>query len=55
MQRNANTFYKTQKAGDFITFFSQHKAVAVPKELEAFLSSNPNPNTPVIVEFKLKN
>lgn len=53
--RKDNRLYKTQKAGDLITFFKQNKNVAVPKELEEFLKSNPPANTPIIVEFKLKN
>lgn len=55
LEREGNKFYKTQKASDLITFFEQNKNVAVPKELEAFLKSNPPGTTPVIVEFKLKN
>ena len=53
--RKGDRFYKTQKAGDLFTFFAQHKDVAVPKDLESFLKSNPPATTPVIVEFKLKN
>lgn len=53
--RKGDRFYKTQKAGDLLSFFSQNKNVPVPKELEIFLKSNPHATTPVIVEFKLKN
>lgn len=55
MMRKEDRFYKTQKASDLTSFFEQHKDVAVPKELEHFLKSNPPAATPVIVEFKLKN
>ena len=55
LSRKGNRFYKTQKAGDLLTFFTQNKNVPVPKELESFLMSNPPATTPVIVEFKLKN
>jgi hypothetical protein len=53
--RQGNYFYKAQKASDLVTFFEQHKNMVVPKELESFLKSNPPANSPVIVEFKLKN
>jgi hypothetical protein len=53
--RKGDKLYKTQKAGDLITFFAQNKNVAVPKELEDFLKSNPPATAPIIVEFKLKN
>lgn len=53
--RNGDRFYKSQKAGDLQNFFAQHKEVAVPKEIETFLQSNPPAATPVVVEFKLKN
>ncbi|MBO9681866.1 MAG: 6-bladed beta-propeller [Flavisolibacter sp.] len=53
--RKGDRFYKSQKAGDLLTFFAQHKDVPVPIELESFLKSNPPATTPVIVEFKLKN
>ena len=55
VQRNGDKFYKTQKAGDLVAFFEQHKAVPVPKELESFLRNKPNSTSPVIIEFKLKN
>jgi hypothetical protein len=55
LSRKGNRFYKTQKAGDLIAFFTQNKNMTVPKELEKFLKSNPHATTPVIVEFKLKN
>jgi hypothetical protein len=55
LSRKGDRFYKSQKAGDLLTFFAQNKGVAVPKELESFLLSNPHPTTPVIVEFKFKN
>ena len=51
--RKGNRIYKTIKAGDLVTFFSQNKNTPVPKELENFLRSNPPATTPVIVEFKL--
>jgi hypothetical protein len=53
--RKGDRLYKSQKAGDLITFFAQNKNVAAPKELENFLKSNPPATTPIIVEFKLKN
>ncbi|HEX7847919.1 MAG TPA: hypothetical protein VF476_19095, partial [Chitinophagaceae bacterium] len=55
LSRKGGKFYKTQKAGDLVAFFAQHKNVAVPKELENFLKIDPPAATPVIVEFKLKN
>ena len=55
LSRKGNRFYKTQKAGDLLTFFTQNKNVPVPTELESFLLSNPPATTPVIIEFKLKN
>lgn len=55
LEREGGRFYKTQKASELIAFFEQNKSVAVPKELETFLKSNPPAATPVIVEFKLKN
>jgi 6-bladed beta-propeller len=55
LSRKGDRFYKSQKAGDLLTFFKQNKNVGVPKELESFLKSNPHATTPVIVEFKLKN
>ncbi|MEI6945876.1 6-bladed beta-propeller [Paraflavisolibacter sp. H34] len=48
-------YYKTQKAGDLIAFFEKNKNVAIPRELEAFLKSNPPATSPIIVEYKLKN
>jgi hypothetical protein len=53
--RQGNKFYKTQKSGDLVSFFEQHKSIVVPKELEGFLKSNPPSATPVIIEFQLKN
>jgi hypothetical protein len=53
--RQRDKFYKSQKAGDLISFFEQNKNAPVPKELESFLKSNPSATTTVIVEFKLKN
>ena len=53
--RQGDRFYKSQKAGDLVSFFEQHKNMLIPKELESFLKSNPPAATPVIVEFKLKN
>jgi hypothetical protein len=55
LQRHGDRFYKSQKAGDLLQFFEQHKSVPVPKELENFLASKPNSTAPVIVEFKFKN
>lgn len=49
-----NRFYKLQKAGDLLSFFKQHPAVAVPKELEDYLKSNPSETAPVLVQFTLK-
>jgi hypothetical protein len=55
ISRKDDRFYRSQKAGDLITFFAKNKNVPVPKELENFLKSNPPAATPVIIEFKLKN
>jgi hypothetical protein len=55
VSRKGDRFYKSQKAGDLLSFFAQNKNVQVPRELENFLQSNPHPTTPVIVEFKLRN
>ncbi len=53
--RKGTQVYKAQKAGELLAFFSQNKDVPVPKELDAFLKSNPPADSPVIVAFKLKN
>lgn len=53
--RSMDKFYKTQKAGDLLTFFEKNKDVPIPPELERFIKSNPSPTTPVIIEFKFKN
>ena len=53
--RKGDKFYRPQKAGDLIAFFTQNKNVPVPKELDSFIKSNPPAASPVIVEFKLKN
>ena len=55
MSPKKDKFYKTQKAGDILTFFEKNKRVPVPKELESFIKSDPPATTPVIIEFKLKN
>ncbi|HEY0039154.1 MAG TPA: hypothetical protein VGB71_00755, partial [Flavisolibacter sp.] len=55
LDRIGDRFYKSQKAGDLVAFFEQHKTVPVPIELENFLNSKPASTSPVIVEFKLKN
>jgi len=55
VQRNGDRFYKPQKAGDLLAFFAKHKGVVPPKELESYLNSKPNTDSPVIVEFKFKN
>ena len=55
IMRDGDKFYKPQKASDLLTFFDQNKNVPVPKDLEEFIKSKPAANTPVIVEFKLKN
>jgi len=55
ISRKGDRFYKPQKAGDLLGFFEKNKTMTVPKELEVFLKSNPPAETPVIVEFKLKN
>jgi hypothetical protein len=54
-QRKGDWFYKTQKAGDLLAYFKQHKDVPVPKELEGFIKSNPSEAAPIIVAFKFKN
>jgi hypothetical protein len=53
--RKGDRYYKPQKAGDLIAFFGKNKNVAVPRELESFLNSNPPASTPIIIEYKLKN
>jgi hypothetical protein len=53
--RKGERFYKSQQAGEILTFFAQHKDVPVPQEVENFLKGNPPTTAPVIVEFKLKN
>jgi hypothetical protein len=53
--RKGDKWYKPQRAADILTFFEQHKDIAVPKELESFLNSKPPAASPVIVEFKFKN
>ncbi|MFL5746332.1 MAG: 6-bladed beta-propeller [Niastella sp.] len=55
VSRKMDKFYKTQKAGDLVTFFEKNKNVPVPKELDNFIKSHPPATTPVIIEFKLKN
>lgn len=55
VSRNQDKFYKTQKAGDMVTFFEKHKDIPVPRELESFIKKNPPAATPIIIEFKLKN
>ena len=52
--RESGTFYKSQKAGDLLTFFDKNKNIPIPKELEQFIKSKPPAAMPVIVEFKLK-
>lgn len=48
-------FYKTVNAGELIDFFNQNKHAVIPLELESYLLSKPQSNTPVLVEFKFKN
>jgi 6-bladed beta-propeller len=55
IMRKGDSFYKPQKAGDLLAFFTKNSKAPVPKEVEDFLKSNPPAATPVIVEFKLKN
>jgi hypothetical protein len=43
------------KADALISFFKQNPDVAVPAELALFLQNNPDKNTPVVVEYSLKN
>ena len=52
--RESGTFYKSQKAGDLLSFFDKNKNVPIPKDLEQFIKSKPPAAMPVIVEFKLK-
>jgi hypothetical protein len=54
-QRKGDRFYKPQRASDLLAFFTQNKSAPVPRELEEFIKSKPPANTPVIVEFKMKN
>ncbi|MDF2192688.1 hypothetical protein [Paraflavitalea sp. CAU 1676] len=53
--RKNDRFYKTQKAGDLLSFFEKNKDIPVPPDLESFIKSNPPATTPVIIEFKFKN
>lgn len=53
--RRKDKFYKTQKAGDLMAFFENHKDIPIPPDLEKFIKGNPSPATPVIIEFKFKN
>jgi hypothetical protein len=53
--RNSNRYYKLQRVSDLLPFFDQNKNIPIPKELEAFLKSNPPGTTPIIVEYKFKN
>jgi hypothetical protein len=55
IERKGSTFYKSQEAGDLLTFFDKYKDVPIPKELQNFIKSKPPESTPVIVEYKLKN
>lgn len=55
MLRKGNRFYKTVVAADLISFFEQNKNVPVPRELDSFLKNKPRGNTPVLIEFKLRN
>ena len=55
VSRNKDKFYKTQKAGDMVTFFEKHKDIPIPRELESFIKKNPPAATPIIIEFNLKN
>jgi hypothetical protein len=55
ISRKKDRLYKTQKAGDILTFFEKNKNVPVPPDLENFIKSNPPATTPVIIEFKFKN
>lgn len=55
LSRKGDKFYSPQNAGALIAFFDQNKNVAAPKELQDFIKSKPAANTPVIVEFQLKN
>ena len=53
--RSGNKFYKLLKAETLISFFKQNPEVPVPAELAVFLQNDPNKDTPVAVEYSLKN
>lgn len=48
-------FFNLIKAGDLQAFFEKHKEAVPPTELKAYLQSNPSPESPVVVSFKLKS
>lgn len=52
---SGNKFYKQLKAETLLSFFKQNPDVAVPKELARLLQSNPDKNTPVVIEYSFKN
>jgi hypothetical protein len=53
--QSGNKHYTLLKADALISFFKQNPDVAVPAELALFLQNNPDKNTPVVVEYSLKN
>lgn len=55
IQRVGNKIYKLLKADNLISFFKQNPGIEIPRELAVFLQNNPDKNTPVVVECKLKD
>ena len=55
VMRSGHTFYRLLKADLLVSFFRQNPAIAIPKELSAFLKGNPDKNMSVVVAFTLKD
>jgi hypothetical protein len=53
--KSGKKYYTLLKADALISFFKQNPDVPVPGELALFLQGNPEKNTPVVVEYSLKN
>ncbi len=53
--RSGSRFYKLLKAEALVSFFKQNPDIAIPTELALFLQNNPAKNTPVLVDYSLKN
>jgi hypothetical protein len=55
IQRSGNKFYKLVDGTELVFFFKQNPDVVIPQELSVFLQSGPAKNTPVLVEYTLKD